>query len=101
MVGFARKARAIPPLPKDLKKNVVESMTSPEIEHLLGPWHEALGSGVSYLVWYFDDNTCLTIFYPNTQHDADKQFFWLTCGPGEFTFDLLKQEREKMEDCAP
>ena len=82
-------ARCITPLPKNLKNNVVESMTRDEITSILGAEHESFGSGVSYLVWYFDDHTCLTIFYLNALHDSEKEFFWLPCEPGKWTFDIL------------
>lgn len=77
-------------MPNDLKKNVVESMTLPEIERLLGPSHETFGFGIAYHVWYFDDHTCLVM----TSLEKEP-FIWLPCGPGEFSFDLLKQERMK------
>lgn len=85
----------ITPLAKELKKAVVEDMALPELEQLLGPHHVAHGSGVSYLVWYFDDHTCLAIFYTGVQHDATKQFFWLPCEVGRFKMSMIKEVQNR------
>jgi len=80
----------ITPLSIDLKKKVSEEMTLSELEQLLGPNHEVYGSGVSYFLWYFDDTTCLALFYTGSQHDAEKKFFWLPCEAGKFKINMIK-----------
>ena len=84
----------ITPLPKELKEKVSESMTLDEIRNVLGLEHEAFGSGLSYLAWYFDDDTCLTIVLPMFPFHAKEAFFWLGCEPGMWTFERM-EERKK------
>jgi len=57
----------IKPPPRESKEKLrkemsLKEMTFNEIENIIGLYHDAFGSSVSWLVWYFDDDTCLVIF---------------------------------------
>lgn len=82
-----------PPLPKDLKKHVNDKMTLEEIKGVLGGYHDELGFGISYLVWYFDDDSCLAITYFSSENDRSKKLHWISsCKTGEFKVPLIPKE---------
>ena len=81
----------IKPLPKVLKNEINNKMHIKEIENVLGKHQEAFGSGISYFVWYFDDNSCLAISYFGMENDKNKELFWFDdLEPGRFKMNMIK-----------
>ncbi len=92
----------VKPLPSKLKEILkremtLKEMTFKEIEDIIGPCHDVFGSGVSWLVWYFDDDTCLVIFCAGKRYDKAKEWFWYKCKPGEFNMNVLKDKNRRVE----
>lgn len=83
------------PLPSHFKEKLKKEMTLTQIEDVLGPYQEVYGSGVSWLVWYFDDDFCLVIFYTGQKNDSKKKWFWYKCKPGEFNLNVLKAKMKE------
>lgn len=78
------------PISIELKSAIDNKMSLEEIEKTLGPYHEAYGFGVSYLVWYFEDDLTLIIVYFGSVNEKSKKIMWLKCKPGEFDISMIR-----------
>ena len=82
----------VKPLPSKLKGILKKEMTLNEVENIIGPCHDVFGSGVSWFVWYFDDDSCLVIFYAGKEGESRKEWYWYKSKPGGFSMNVSKDK---------